>query len=170
MYRLWLLFFIVNNVVYFNLAFTLYSQCANMFSHFLQYILNWHVCHSHICNNMRLPTASQPIFKILPKKVATHCHPLGWNSSTFSILCPPLLSFTSSKSQALEAVRIWGGHIERPHRRGHFYLFWLQMNMEVRPASYRWTGWAWEITSWCSRLQENYSSFLEEFREYASNS
>jgi hypothetical protein len=26
-------------------------------------------------------------------------------------------------------------------------------------ASYRWTGWVWEITGWSSRLQENYWSF-----------
>ena len=26
-------------------------------------------------------------------------------------------------------------------------------------ASYRWTGWVWEITGWSSRLQENYRSF-----------
>ena len=25
--------------------------------------------------------------------------------------------------------------------------------------SYRWTGWVWEITSWRSRMQENYRSF-----------
>jgi hypothetical protein len=25
-------------------------------------------------------------------------------------------------------------------------------------ASYKWTGWAWEMTGWSSRLQENYPS------------
>jgi hypothetical protein len=35
----------------------------------------------------------------------------------------------------------------------------VMTNDRGEPAvSYRWTGWVWEISSWCSRLQENYRS------------
>ena len=33
--------------------------------------------------------------------------------------------------------------------------------------SYRWTGWVWEITSWSSRLQENYPRFRGMLTDYA---
>ena len=47
------------------------------------------------------------------------------------------------------------------------YIIALPFNEWREPiASYRRTGWVWEITSWSSRLQENYSSFLEESMEH----
>ena len=47
------------------------------------------------------------------------------------------------------------------------YIITLPLNEWGEPtASYRWTGWAWEITGWSSRLQENYLSFKEESMRY----
>ena len=36
---------------------------------------------------------------------------------------------------------------------------WVLSYVRGEPAvSYRWTGWVWEMTGWCSRLQEDYRS------------
>ena len=52
----------------------------------------------------------------------------------------------------------------------HYIIFTLPLNERgEQTASYRWTGWIWEITGRSSRLQENYPSILEEPMEYTSN-
>jgi hypothetical protein len=67
-YRLKLLIFTINIIIYFNLAFIAYSQCVKILSYFCQYILNKHTCRSHICYNLWLPRPNESIFKILQKK------------------------------------------------------------------------------------------------------
>ena len=55
----------------------------------------------------------------------------------------------------------WTRHVLR------FVCYMYDMNIDTfltneheEPAvNYKWTGWVWEITSWSSRLQDNYRSF-----------